>query len=268
MNVTRRNPASTTPTAPVVDITTTKEFQDAVTAAAMKAVAEMMAKTQSPGGDASTGSPDELMSKLAMAIAELTDQGTGQKRLPPEEVIKRRAAHERMGRLIIDAKQRGAKPRYRVMNKIYLNERFIEPYSRDSNNKTIPTIISWTGVPNEYLYPLDDDAEDISAAFKESIGSTVAGPAVAVKPMWMTSNGLVIEGNAASSSRGGLDHDAFQVNDRRTRPASTSSDHRPVDDRFGDDLGIATANDPRAEFVNILGTVAPPARQNNADIQR
>ncbi len=244
-----RRPAVTNQPQP--KLTETEEFKRAVAAEASKALAELLSKVPELNKSSSPAVPaDEMMSKLAMAIAELTDQGTGRKRIDPEEAIKRRQAHERMGELILKARSEGKKPQYQVLNKVYLNERFIEPFRRGPEGKPIPTVITWTGVPNEYMMPMDPIARGISEAFKESIGSVVEGPQQSKKPLWMTSAGLVVQGDPPQSLKVG-----------------NNEDGRPTTRRFEEDLGVPIAIDPSAEFVNILGTVAAPARQNNADLR-
>lgn len=236
---------------PSANFTETPEFQDAVAAAAKLAAEQLLAPMLARISDNPTsvsGSGDKtLMQELALCISELTNQGSVNRKVPPDVMAKRNAARELMGKLIMSARDRGAKPRYRALNKCVLNERMIEPYRRNpDNNRMVPTEFSWTGVPNECMYPLDDDAHAIFQAFRDSIGSVVEGPALNNKPLWMTAAGLVIQGDPPQSLKVGNDRPAENVK------------------RFGDDLGLSVANDPEATHVAILGTLAAPARQNFA----
>lgn len=189
-----------------------------------------------------------IFNGLAMAIATLTDQGTGQKRVAPEVVAHRSRERERMGKLIMAARERTEKegapfPQYRALNKLYLNERKIEPFRRE-NNVLIPVVFGWGGVPSEYMYPMDDTAKEIFTAFLNSIGSTIEGPSAMEKPLWATPSGLIIQGEA---------------------PVSLKQAPTDLTRKFADGLDLKLPNDPRAKEIHILGTIHPPAKTNEFD---
>src|SRR6185437_4608247 len=79
------------------------------------------------------GESDGFAQSLAVAIAQLTDQGIGRPaaRVSPAVLAARQKAHERCGRLVLAAQEEGLRPEYRLTGKGYMNERFIEPYRRD-----------------------------------------------------------------------------------------------------------------------------------------
>lgn len=242
----------------LVPINETPEFKAAVAeavaaatpaiaeAAARAAVAqvstELLAKVQQPAAAPGFGDAEGLFSKLALAIAEISDQGTQRKRVAPEILAQRAAAHGRAVARIIAAREAGEKPEYRLVSKVYLNERFIEPYMPGPNKQPIPTEIIWSGMPNDAMRPLNDAAREIYAEFRASIGSTEAIKGADNRPLWMTLGGVVVKGDARAQRR------------EVAAPAP-----------FGDDLGVKNQNDPTAPFIHVLGTVAPAARQNAAD---
>lgn len=229
--------------APASSFVDSQEFKDAVakaaSEAAIKVVAEVMAK-----GKANVGM-DDLVSQLASQIAALTDQGTPmeQRRVAPEVLAERQKARERMGKLIMKAREDGIKPRYRAMNKLYLNEVLIQPYTRGADGNLIEVTFLWTGVPDIHMQPLNDVAKDIYAEFRHSIGVQVDAP-LSQRPQWVTKGGLTIEGAA---------------------PVSMKMPDRGEDIDLEVSPGVRIANDPRKKRVNILGTVAAPAEQSVVD---
>lgn len=231
----------------VVAITDTPEFKAAVAAAARAAIAEMqtelMAKVKEPQTRVSDDvlGGDGIFEKLAMAIAEISDQGTSRKRVAPEILQARAKAHERAVARLMLARERGEKPEYRLISKVYLNERLIEPYMPGPNKQPIPTEIIWLGMPSEAMRPMNESAKEIYAEFRGSIGSTENIKGADNRPLWMTPGGVVIKGDARAQRR-----------EVAAAPA------------FDDDLGIKNQNDPTAPFIAVLGTVHPPARQNVA----
>lgn len=234
-----------------VNLTDTPEFKEAVAKAATKAAAEAVAKLL-PKAAAFSDPTDaaSLMSQLAMAISHLTDQGMPEerKRIPPEELAKREAARDRMGRLIMDCRARGVKPQYRALNKSVLNEVTINPYTRGKEGKMEPVTFGWDGEPNDVMYPLDADAVEIFEAFRESRGAYSRGPNQK-KPVWATAGGVIINGAGPRSMR------EIEIPVYGDAPAS---------ERFQSGLSVQVANDPNAKHVNILGTIAAPAVQNYA----
>jgi len=167
----------------------------------------------------------------------------------------RAAAHERMVAAILEAKRaheegRGERPKYRAIGKMYLNERFIEPFVVDPATKRPKSVeFRWSGVPNEVMRPLNKPAEEIFKHFLASIGSVVKEDVAT--PMWITAGGLVIEGEGPVSKSG------------RKRSGRDF-------DGFGDDFEVEqpNASDPTKPWINVLGTVAAPARQNMSEIEK
>lgn len=245
---------------PGVPFTETPEFKAAVAAAVAVAVPEVaaravaeLAKHGAPVGAGIDPDATGLMEKLALAIAEISDQGTKRKRVAPEILAARARAAEKAEALILECRtmikqadetgDRAMKaawsPEYKVIAKIYFNERFIEPWRRDQATKqAVPNEIVWTGMPNEALRPINDIAKRIFALFKESIGSSDKIASIDSRPVWLTARGLVVKGDAPA----------------RMQVAGNAG--------FADGLEVKLPNDPTAPEVHVLGTIAPPARQN------
>lgn len=256
------NVMSQDPTQPpaAVDITQTPEFSLAVSAAVGKAMApimESLAKLNAPA-PAAPGQPADLESffrQMALSIAEISDQGTSRKRVAPEILAQRAKSHDLMIEAILDAdrehKENGAeRPYYRAIGKMYLNERFIEPFVVDpGTKKPVAVEFYWSGVPNEVMRPLNAAAEKIFEHFRDSIGSF--DKVAETKALWITAGGLVIKGEGPE----------------RRAVGSVDAAGRPVETPFKDDLVIMDGGllDPNASRVAVLGTVAAPARQNIAE---
>lgn len=116
-------------------------------------------------------------SALALAIANLSSQGTNKAPyVPPEVVDGWKSAQQRMVELIVSARAEGSTdlsrmPRYRVTKPQYLNETKIEPQWHDkSNNRMADTEIYWDEVPNQGMEPINETALAIYAEFRLSIG--------------------------------------------------------------------------------------------------
>lgn len=215
---------------------------DAIKNAVTASQTELLAKLKQPKEEAAAAAPSDggdFVERLAMAIAEISDQGTSRKRVAPEILAARGKAHERAIARLMLARERGEKPEYRLVSKVYLNERLIEPYMPGPNKQPIPTEIIWLGMPNEAMRPLNEAAREIYVEFRASIGSTEPIKGSDNRPLWMTPGGVVIKGDARAQRR-----------EVAAPPA------------FEDDLGIKNQNDPTAPFIHVLGTVHPPARQN------
>lgn len=241
----------------IVPINETPEFKAAVAEAiaaatpsiaaeaAKAAVAQMSSdlltrvKPQDAPGLTDSGG---LFERLALAIAEVSDQGTQRKRVAPEILAARLKAQERAHDRILQARKDGEKPEYRLVSKVYLNEQLIEPFMPGPDKRPIPTEIIWTGMPNDAMRPLNQVAREIYGEFRASIGSTEPIKGADNRPVSMTRNGLVIKGLGAAQRR------------EVSAPAP-----------FEDDLGLKNQHDPTAPFIHVLGTVAPAARQNSAD---
>lgn len=254
------------------DFAQTKEFKEAVAAAAQNAVrealdefrlqAETLAKPPAGADDATK----TLFSELALTLAQISDQGTQRKRIAPEVLAQRQRARERMNGLIHEARAAVAagdktkRPEYRVIGKMYLNERMLEPFIPGARGEPPrPVEIIWNGVPNDLMRPLNDTAKAIFAAYRESIGNTEKVKGVDNRDFRITAGGLIVK------------TDSVQTRNILSLPEGNGSMGRPPPDRdeaFADDLEFRSPHDPRSEFVNVLGTVAQPARQNTSDVQQ
>ena len=232
--------------AAAIPVMETAEFKAAVAEAAAKAV-EGILSTLNAGREvagtteAPAASIDNRFAEgLAMALAQLTDQGTGRKRVAPEIIRKRGEARDLMEALILEARAKGRVPKYRLRNKIYFDEMLVDPMYIDRSTKAaMPTMIEWPGVPNEALVPENDVAKDIHAAYLESIGSVAKE---VVSAQYVTAGGLVVNGRAPA---------------RREVGGGASA---------GEGLRIAHRSGSGNEdvLINVLGTVAAPARQSAA----
>jgi hypothetical protein len=238
------------PPMPRVALTETPEFKAAVAKAASDALAELLPSLQEARkqhGTADEGSDPTWMRALAMEISQLTDQGTGRRRVAPEILQSRQAAREKMTNLIIEARAASKKATYRVKAKILLADRVVEPFWIASDHTAQPTIIDWDGVPNEAMVPENKTATAIHNAFMESIGSSarvVPEDALAITP-----GGLIVHGGAASISSG-----RRQVKDAEPKHTGDATSEQG--------LNIHNKNAP-GRFVEkrILGSIADPARQ-------
>jgi hypothetical protein len=232
---------------PKAAVTETAEFKSALNDAVEKAMQGIMASLGSMREIGAAVVPDDTDAKwsrtLATAIAEMADQGTSRKRVAPEILQKRKEAKDLMDNLIIQARADGKLPKYQLRAKVYLDEILVDPMWVNPNSKRAePTVIEWPEDPSEAMIPLNDVAKEIHSAFMDSIGSVVR--VVQDKPFRVTAGGLVVNGQAP----------ARRINQVGTGEGTQGLRiaHRSEDNVSGETL------------INILGTVAPPARQNNA----
>ena len=225
--------------------TDSPEFQAAVAKAAADAVREMLAATKSPTAgvdDATTA----MLRQLALSIAEVSDQGTQRKRVAPEILEQRRIARDKMIDRITLARENKEKPEYTAISKLYLNERLIQPFVQDPNTKkAVPVTFTWTGEPSDGMRPANAVAREIYALFRESRGSVEKVKGTDNRPYWMTPAGLVVKGDPPPKREMAI---AGAVFDADLEVAGEEQAHNQ--------------NDPNAEFVHVLGTIADPARQN------
>lgn len=260
-------------------ITETQEFRDAVAAASAEAIARAKAEIhaevepliaalrQSKGEGAVEGDIQSMFRQMAMSFAEIADQDQGRKRVPPEELAKRARARSQMEEAIIRARHKVEAymaatgqtmdpgpdaPTYLATGKSYLGERIIQPFEVDeATKKPYPVRFTWTDAPNEAMAPLNEAAHEIFGFFKTSIGEK--GP-LPLSPSgykeyekgeaWVSAGGLVMMG---------LNGIPVSMQQHRKAPdpielAGNLFQHGPG--QF----------DPRRDRINILGTVAEPAR--------
>ena len=228
-------------------LTETPEFKIAVQAAVNDAMAQILpalAKvTPAPAG-APADDVQAMFRQMALAIAEVSDQGTNRKRVAPEILASRARAHERMVDAILSAKRAHEKegaprPLYRAIAKMYLNERFIEPYTMNpSTKRPEPVEFFWSGPPGPAMRPLNEPASEIFRHYSDSLGSLEVEKETTAA--WVTAGGLVIKGEGPE------------------RRQIRAPDHKPV---FDEDLAVVDNNDPEAPFISVLGTVQPPSRR-------
>lgn len=218
------------------------ERVEAASARMTAEVAEQLAafKDNFTPGAASALADQGAMEALAMAIAGVTDQEFGRRRIPPEDMAKRVRAREKMEELIQRTFTGGVQPTYDLTQVLYVGEQIIRPLYLDRTTKTTQTTsIGWWDVPNEFMIPTNDEAKAIHALFRESIG----GGANKRKPsLRMTPGGLTVRS-------GGMD----PTGGRDQAPRAGRDMHEPA---------IKGRNGERAEIVTrVLGTLMPPARQ-------
>lgn len=234
-------------------ITETPEFHKAVgdaVAAAIPALKQsILANIAAARGDATApaqGTDQAFAEGLAMALAQLTDQGTGRRRVAPEVMRARAEAADRMMKLIIKAHADGKVPGYRLKAKCYLDEVLIDPVWIAPDHTQRPTEIDWPGVPNSAMVPINEAATEIHKAYSESIGTVPKEDQVTDGPFRVTAGGLVVKGRpVAQRAQTGL---------RNGAPPTAGEQG----------LRIRHKEEAPGRFkeVNILGTVAPPAREN------
>ena len=253
----RRPRVESQPAMPETEIATplteTSEFKIAVKAAVDDAMGPILAALAQLKGQEqpqeATAPADTMFRQLALAIAEISDQGTNRKRVAPEILAARARAHERMVDAILSAKRAheqddAPRPLYRAIAKMYLNERFIEPWIMDpSTKRPKPVEFYWSGPPNPAMRPLNEPATEIFRHYSDSLGSLAVEKEVTAS--WVTAGGLVIKGEGPASLKG------------------RHSGQKPV---FDDDLAVVDNNDPESPFISVLGTVQPPARRGAAGI--
>lgn len=228
--------------------------KEAARAAVSEFRQELLVSTADKSGD-----QEDLFRKMALAIAEISDQGSNRKRTAPEILAKRESARKRCIALVLEARAKIKEardnkdrkeedkwtPEYRVTSKCYFNERFIEPYKMGPNRMPVPTEIFWTGIPNMAMLPLNDVAKQIFAEFRLSIDNSEPIATLDNRPVFMTAAGLVVKGDPPKRRETGIQTNALDAPD------------------FEDEVRVKSLpSDPTAEFVNVLGTVASPARQN------
>jgi hypothetical protein len=257
---------------------TLADVQAAVQAAVAKNREEMLLEFQSLMSKApmvaASGTPDvmELFSRMALSFAEISDQGSNRKRVAPEILAARESAKERMGVLIMEARARDAaspkspdRPRYRILAKCYLKERVIEPYRQNSSRQTVPNEIYWLNAPNTAMRPVNKAAKEIFAEFMAWLGGgkeTTNAFGLNPQPVWITQKGAVLVGSTATAQAHGLAltpgrDDAFDLDDYDDAPVAHTGNGATEDM----ELDIVDAADPRAPEINVLGTVAPPAKR-------
>jgi hypothetical protein len=253
-------------------MTQSPEFKKAVADSVTSALAELMPQlsaARQSAGTASESGDRSLMQELAMAISQLTDQGSGRSRVAPEIIQQRADARKRMTDLIIEAYAEGKVATYQLRNKIHVDDRIIEPFWIRSDHTSQPTEIDYPGIPNEAMVPMNDTAKAIFGAFKDSIGSVHAGKGKdghmlpEMERLGITPKGVVVRNSAVSQSAAratpaGRDAVPMQWEDGKMPayeapqvngdvPVTVKIHHENTQGRYVD--------------KHILGTIQTPARQ-------
>jgi len=252
------DPFEVDPAAPLgaapVDFFKTPQFQRAVAEETAKQLAALQGKNAAVPGEA----PEMgIFRNLALAIAEISDQGTDRKRVAPEILAARAKAHASMIVEIMAMRERvaqgveGALPIYALVAKVYINEVVVDPYCVDGfTHQTVQTRIFWDSVPNPAMRPENEAAKRIHDLYLASIGST--GLDVPISPVWTTGKGRIItsDGGGAPQSRKTINN----PDDVRPQVGAALTD-------FNNRFGVVGSVDPTKETINVLGTIAPAARR-------
>lgn len=239
---------------PRKDVTQSPEFQTALAKAKDELRGELLSALQQAKGIEAAPAPanapaapvdfsDEKWARgLALAISELTDQGTGRKRVAPEVLVAREEARKTMITLLVQARANGEVPAYQLTGKVYLDEMLVDPMWIGADHRARPTEIDWPGVPNHAMKPINDVAQGIFEQFLKWTGQVVVVPGTA-QDSWLTSGGLVVKGaGPRSASRGEAPH--------------TGADHVA-------EVGLKIrGRGASATPARVLGTVAAPPQQN------
>ena len=240
-----------------VAVTETAEFRDAVSAAVKAETATIIAelakmRANEPVSPEVAGDDMGWARKLALALAEISDQGTDRKRVAPELLEQRRIAAEKLKVVLAEVRANGEQPLYQLKNKIQVKlrgkgEAIIEPLWLGNDKIHYPTEISSPDVPNLAMIPINEPAKRIYALFLESIGSVEALELKEPEGLAMTPGGVVVRGNAAQ-----------QV--ARHLGSEWIGHDKPND---AEQFAEVRRNQPsQTRDVRVLGTIAPPARQN------
>ena len=236
-------------------VTDTPEFKEAVVAAAAGLVAEMRVKlldelkALQTSAEKVEGETDKnWVSSLAMEISQLTDQGTGRRRVPPDVLKARADARDRMVKAILKARADGVTPVYRVIAKTLLENRLVDPFWVARDHSIQPTEIGWKSIPNDALQPVNEAAKTIFAAFRESIGTPDYK-----RPddrLGVTLGGLVVHGNAVQSKRAVTGSGAPGIGagfDADARDGELKLHHK--------------GESGQMVKTHVLGTIVPPAER-------
>lgn len=247
-----------------VPVTETPEFKAAQ--AAMEAKfdafkAELMetlgSKTTSPG--LTVADLKEVFQEqgraIALANAEIADQGTDRKRVAPEELAARGSAFERMGTLIqaAQAGPKGSWPRYKLIAKTLLNDRVIDPLRRTGKGDIEQVHILHCGIPSLAMRPVDDAAKAIYREFVRYLGGSESANSVAPSsPVWMTMKGTILANGSTATARGaGLEF--------APEPILIEGEELPSAKALNT-TELISPTDPRAKEFNVLGTIADTAK--------
>lgn len=240
---------------PRKDVTQTAEFQaavrDGVREGVEKAKAELLAALREaksgdvPGSDGGEGDM-KWARGLALAIAEMNDQGVGRKRVSPEVLVAREEARKRMINLLVEARANEQVPAYQLIGKTYLDEMFLDPVEIGPDHRPRPREIEWPGVPNYAMKPVNDVAKAIYGEFLKWTGQMVVVPGQ-VTDGWLTKGGLFIKGSGPRSAK--LHHSEVTGEAPQTGGGAAEGY-----------VGLKVRGRREATGqTNVLGTLHPPA---------
>ncbi len=267
MEAIRRGPGRKSKQEKAAEMTSSPEFQSAVNAAVAAAIGPLLTQLEvarATAGTAPQAGDRGMMSELALAIAELTTQGSGKVRVDPAEMQRRAEGKEAMLKLIIEARAEGKVPTYQLRNKTFLNERIIEPMWMGKDRTMHPTEIDFWGVPNEVMVPMNDTAKAIYAQYREWTGTIkgVQGVANQLPPddeIAITRGGLVVRNGAINATMRAKmmpeRPEPFKTGIAYESDEKTSHDYQPM--RLNSENGAESG----IKKVNVLGTIAEPASQ-------
>ena|ERR1700691_6115938 len=123
--------------------------------------AEMRAEMRAPD-DMGTAGSKLWMQNLALEVAKAGSQDTYRQIVPPEELERRHKARLEMEELILESQNEPELPRWRLKDKMHINNVLLHPAQNQN--------MSFLGIPNEAMLPIDDLAKRIYALFMMSIG--------------------------------------------------------------------------------------------------
>lgn len=252
----------------------TQEFKDAVAAAVQEQMAEIKAEFAKlrPAGAANEGD-GKWMQQLALAIAEMSAQGSGRAPVDPAILNAREEGKKRMRQVLIECRAAGALPTYRLRHKVQLNlgdklgEAVIDPMWIGNDHIHYPREIGYNGVPNLAMVPLDDWAKRIFHEFEVWVGNTAetagedwepaqSAPDQLTQQLALTPGGVAVSGRAAATI----------IN---VGPGASRNPHAPEVAQPGnrelpiEETAVILQHQPQSKtLTNILGTIQPPAEQN------
>lgn len=248
-------------TAPSVPVTETPEFKAAMEAKFDEFKSELLKELGASRPSAGLTLDDlrevfrEQARATALASAEIVDQGTDRKRVAPAEQEERNAAFERMGVLIQEAQKKTSKewPRYKLVAKVLLNDRVIDPLRRTGQNEVEQVHVRHCGIPSLGMRPVDVAATAIYKEFVRYLGGSESANSVAPSsPLWMTMKGTVLANGApGTAATKGLE---FGV-----EPILIDGEELPSA-KLMQTTELISPTDPRAKEFNVLGTIADTAK--------
>ena len=251
-------------------VTETAEFEAAVAAKvgeilpnAVKSALEPIldALRAEKGQPAVENDPHLWAQQLAAAIRGVTDTDQGIKRIPPEQLAKMAHARAKMEEVLVRINQAAHElvkkardegeddafdpnwPNYQAIGKVALDEHVTEPFKVNAVTKMPePVTFYYLGVPNMAMRPLNKSAREVFDLFVASIAAEAeVGANAGGKNYWLSANGSVIDGMHGIPVK----HEAPDP-----KKLLRSMQHGPGQFHPGRDT------------INVLGTIAPPARQS------